>query len=101
MAYYPPSYFDLTDLWNHFKAIALSEETEPSDKATIARVMIDIEVIRREIRGIPRLKAHSLHELPLKRARGARKPITIRDAAPAQDVTIATPESPGNLKESL
>ena len=96
MAYYPPSYFDLTDVWNHFKSIALSKETEPSEKATIVRVMIEIEVIRREMRGIPRLKAHSIAELaqrPPKRA----KTITIRDAKslePSKESLSKTDPSP-------
>jgi hypothetical protein len=59
---------------------------------------IDLENMKRTIRGIPPLAPASIRDMPLRHARrGAPRPITIRD----QNVTIVTPESPEMPKESL
>jgi hypothetical protein len=73
--------------------IILDPESEPSIICRAVEVLILAEAYKREMRGIPRLKAHTIKELPMRNARAPRT-LTIRDAKTAQNVTT------GNISES-
>jgi hypothetical protein len=61
----------------------LKKKLTPSDSVRIqaARTLIDLEAFKREMKGIPRLAAHKISDLPIKQAR--TKPLTLNAARAA------------------
>lgn len=67
----------------------ISSDIQDKDKGLLARVWVEIEAFKREMRGIPRLSSHSLQDLAMARSSLAKR-LTTRGAideapdAPAQ-----------------
>jgi hypothetical protein len=94
------NYLRIHDFCIRLHEIGMDPETEPSIVISCAKALIEMESYKREMRGIPRLKAHALGELMPKRSRGSR-PIIMRDAKTIE-ATTTSPEPPKETsKESL
>lgn len=78
----------------------ISSDVQDKDKGLLARVWVEIEAFKREMRGIPRLSSHSLQDLAMARSSLAKRlsrstppttPFTELDAPESQP---AAPEPP-------
>jgi hypothetical protein len=88
-----PVYRDATTICNALLADISSPETEPKDRALLAREWLAIAFAKREWRGLPRLKSHTLREV-IDAERAERRNITtealtIQETPEAQ--TVPTP----------
>ena len=72
----------------------ISSDVQDKDKGLLARVWVEIEAFKREMRGIPRLSSHSLQDLAMARSSLAKR--LSRSTPPTTpftelDATEATP----------
>ena len=92
---YGPAYYNAGQLQTVLATIVHAKETPARDVAQCTRAWVELEKLKREMRGIPPLKPMSLNDLLLKRARRAS---AITDA-------VETPAAPAPVeseaKESL
>ena len=86
---YSSPYRDANIIQKSLFSRIVSDTIQDKDKGLLSRVWLEIEAFKREMRGIPRLSAHSVKEIAEARQYLARK-ITTRGAideapdAPAQ-----------------
>lgn len=86
-------YLRMINLCRCLEATILHPDTKPMEKAACTNAVLEVEYFKREMRGVPRLKAHALRDMPLK---NTRRSITDAVETPA---TTSPVESEG--KESL
>ena len=83
-----PNYHNARQMQTKLFQVVCDEKTSARDAAQCARTWIDLERLKREIRGIPPLAAAKLNELGagMKRARPAalREPVEIELAEPVE-----------------